>query len=274
MNSAPLPLNETARLRALRDTNLLDSAPDQEIDSLIRALAFHYDVPIALVSLLDADRQWFMSRVGLDAQQTPRDLAFCGHAILQEGVMVVPDATRDPRFADNPLVTDDPHVCFYAGATLFLEEGLPLGTVCIIDNQPRHDVVDFEQLEKVTERVAGAIRARLSKGTSAPRAEPDEVPLHMTAQNNQIQVRVERDLRGLAARTWCNGLMSKIGVQSTESLVIDLSGCGHVDSLGVGAMVKILKSCKKHGIDLKLTNPQPQVRAVFDTLRLSPMFFG
>ena len=132
-----LPRNEEARLAALRSLGLLDSAPEQRFDRFTRLAAALFDVPIALVSLVDAERQWFKSCVGFDATQSSRDASFCAHAILGREVMVVPDALSDDRFADNPFVAGEPRIRFYAGAPLFLDDDLCLGTLCLIDLRPR-----------------------------------------------------------------------------------------------------------------------------------------
>ena len=134
---APLPPNEAERLAALRETAILDTPPERPFDDLTALAATLCDTPIALVSLIDADRQWFKSRVGLDDSQTPRDTAFCAHALLEPGqILEVPDATADTRFASNPLVASDPRIRFYAGAPILSSEGLPLGTLCVIDRKP------------------------------------------------------------------------------------------------------------------------------------------
>lgn len=132
-----IPANEDERLNALRALNVLDTQPEERFDRLTRLLQHILQVPIALVSLVDSDRQWFKSHQGLDARETPRDISFCGHAILGSEIMVVPDATADVRFADNPLVLGDPDIRFYAGAPLTLSSGLRVGTLCAIDRQPR-----------------------------------------------------------------------------------------------------------------------------------------
>jgi GAF domain-containing protein len=131
---------EAARLAALMGTAVLDTPPEPAFDALVQRAAARFRVPIALVSLVDAERQWFKAAVGLPAgHETPRSQAFCDHAIRAAGVMVVPDAGADPRFADNPLVTGAPRIRFYAGAPLTLAGGARLGTLCVIDRVPRHD---------------------------------------------------------------------------------------------------------------------------------------
>ena len=138
MPAAPLPANEPDRLRSLLALDVLDSAAEAEFDALVHAAALVCDVPISLVSLVDAKRQWFKANVGLPGvTETPRESAFCAHAILDNDILEVTDATRDPRFADNPLVTGAPDIRFYAGATLRLSTGEHVGTLCVIDRQPR-----------------------------------------------------------------------------------------------------------------------------------------
>ena len=138
MPAAPLPLNEEERLVALRGLAVLDTPPEAEFDALVQAAALVCGVPISLVSLVDASRQWFKANHGLaGASETPREQAFCAHAILQDGIFEVADAAADPRFADNPLVLGAPDIRFYAGAPLRLADGQPVGTLCVIDRQAR-----------------------------------------------------------------------------------------------------------------------------------------
>ncbi len=134
---APKPENEDARLKALYDLGLLDTGADAAFDALVRLAAKHFDAPIALVSLVDENRQWFKARYGLAACETCRDDAFCAHAILGEDVFIVENALEDERFCDNPLVLGGPNIRFYAGAPLILDFGIRIGTFCIIDTKPR-----------------------------------------------------------------------------------------------------------------------------------------
>ncbi|MGQ9865555.1 MAG: PAS domain S-box protein, partial [Pseudanabaenaceae cyanobacterium] len=134
---APLPTNEAIRLIALKQCNVLDTPPEPEFDDLVQAAAALCEVPVALISLVDETRQWFKAKLGLTPSETPRDVAFCAHAILQSDVMVVEDARQDPRFADNPLVTGEPWIRFYAGVPLTTTANLNLGTLCVIDFVPR-----------------------------------------------------------------------------------------------------------------------------------------
>ncbi|CAK6689594.1 GAF domain-containing protein [Synechococcus sp. BA-124 BA4] len=162
---------EEARLEALKDYCILDTAPEQSYDD-ITLLATHLcEVPIALISLVDAERQWFKSRVGVDVSETSRDVSFCAHAILGKDTLVVRDAREDERFRDNPLVCQSPHIVFYAGVPLTTPEGARIGTLCVIDHRPR-DLSDLQlrslkalarqvvlqlELKRVSDQLAGAL---------------------------------------------------------------------------------------------------------------------
>ena len=137
MLPAPIPVDDVERVAALHALNVLDSIPEERFDRITRIVQTVFNVPIALVSLVDLNRQWFKSCIGLGVSETSRDVSFCGHAIMGSDVFYIPDATKDPRFVDNPLVTGPPHVIFYAGQPLSTKSGKKIGTLCMIDNKPR-----------------------------------------------------------------------------------------------------------------------------------------
>lgn len=155
MEPPPTPLDEQRRLAALHRYDVLDTPSEAVFDRLTRVAATVLGTPIALVSLIDVDRQWFKSRVGLSAEETPRAISFCGHAINGPGVMIVPDALSDVRFADNPLVTGPPDIRFYAGAPLRTSDGFNLGTLCVIDRRQRFDI--SEEQASVLEDLAAMV---------------------------------------------------------------------------------------------------------------------
>ena len=135
--TTPIPVNEVERLVALNRYDILETDPDQFFDDLVELASFICNVPISLISFIDEDRQWFKSKKGLNGSGSPREFAFCAHAIMQDDLLIVPDATQDARFASNPYVTQDPNIRFYAGAPLMTPDGYALGTICVLDRQPR-----------------------------------------------------------------------------------------------------------------------------------------
>jgi signal transduction histidine kinase len=132
------PVDEPDRLLELRELEVLDGATTPALESIVHLASRNFKTPIALVSLVDADRQWFLAKEGLAAKETSRDIAFCHHAIFSDEPLIVEDALQDPRFAENPLVTGDLNIRFYAGAPIILSSGHRMGTLCVIDHEPRH----------------------------------------------------------------------------------------------------------------------------------------
>ncbi|MFN3926894.1 MAG: ATP-binding protein [Pseudanabaenaceae cyanobacterium] len=164
MPPAPRPANELQRLAALRRYDILDTEFEKNFNDLAEIAAYICGTPIALISLVDEDRQWFKARVGIDVSETPRDLAFCAYALLnQQELLIVPDATQDPRFADNPLVQNDPQIRFYAGAPINTPDGYCLGTICTLDRQPKQLTPQQEKaLSILANQVISQLELRLS----------------------------------------------------------------------------------------------------------------
>ncbi|MCD5328242.1 GAF domain-containing protein [Chromobacterium piscinae] len=137
MHPPGIPTNEAERIRVLQELLILDTDPEERYDAITAYCRSRFAVKIALISLVDSNRQWFKSHSGLDTSETSRDISFCGHAILGDDILEIPNACDDCRFADNPLVTGDPNIRFYAGAPLQLSSGHTIGTLCLIDSKPK-----------------------------------------------------------------------------------------------------------------------------------------
>lgn len=160
MKRPDIPQNEAERLHALRALQILDSSHEERFDRVTRLARRLFGVPISLVSLIDEDRQWFKSAQGLEVAETSREASFCGHAINQTGLFIVPNALDDERFQDNPLVTDAPNIRFYAGYVLKIRQGINIGTLCLIDSKPRDmDEEDRQLLQDLGEMIEQEIKS-------------------------------------------------------------------------------------------------------------------
>ena len=193
MQVAPLPDNEAQRLQTLRLYDVLDSEPEQAFDDITAASAQIFGTPICLITLVDENRQWFKSSYGLDAEQTGRDVAFCAHAILGDDTFVIEDARFDRRFTDNPLVTGEPGIRFYAGAPLTVADNARLGTLCVIDSTPR--AIDAERL-KILEVLRDAVVTHLELRRLASRPAAEREMLSLCAWCSRV-----RDTR---AKDWAH----------------------------------------------------------------------
>jgi two-component sensor histidine kinase len=190
------PWDEAERLAALRQYGILDTPRETEFDDVVRIAAHVCDAPIAVVNLIEDRRQWFKAELGLGVRETPLDVSICAHAILQPGLFVVPDTTKDPRFNCNPLVTGDPHLRFYAGALLETPEGLPLGTVCVLDYKPRELT---EEQAFTLQALARQVMAHLELRRSAKEAERHAAEARRYAE--QLHALARASLRITAAET-------------------------------------------------------------------------
>lgn len=162
MKIAPRPINDSQRLDILRKYEILDSEAEKEFDDLTQLASFICNTPISIVTFIDEDRQWFKSKVGFDGIEGPRDPSFCGHVVCEDEVMVINDATKDDRFFDNPAVTGDFHLRFYAGAPLIDKTGFKLGSLCVVDKKPREiSKEQIDALKKLSRMVVAQMELRL-----------------------------------------------------------------------------------------------------------------
>ncbi|MBO9550301.1 diguanylate cyclase [Pseudomonas sp.] len=175
MQIAPSPLNEAARLCFLESLNILDTPAEETFDRITRLASVLLDAPMALVSLVDMNRQWFKSRQGVEVAETTRDVAFCAHALHAEDILVIPDASADPRFEDNPLVTGGPRIRFYAGVPLRFAGELTVGTLCVLDTRPRQvsetELAHLRDLARIVEREMLHRSLALDSGSAVKQAE-------------------------------------------------------------------------------------------------------
>lgn len=196
--NAPLPAYEQQRLKVLWEYQILDTVPEELFDDLTELAAKICGAPTAMISLVDENRQWFKSRVGLSQTETAREISFCAHAILQRDLFIVPDATKDPRFKDSPLVLSDPRIRFYAGAPLVSPDGHAVGTLCVVDQAPRTLLPDQQQALRVLARhvVSQLELRRHSRQLADARKEGADVKAELAQAREEL-----RNLRGQLART-------------------------------------------------------------------------
>lgn len=248
--SSPIPLLEEQRRAALHSLNLLDSRPSPYLDALTRSAANFYNVPIVAISLVDTDRQWFKSIYGLDVQETARDVAFCAHTIMSDETHVVVDALEDQRFCENPLVTGEPHIRFYAGAPLTLAGGINLGALCLIDNRPRPDITNFIDLELFAKEVIREVMA--NKPADAALVEkrlPDPfVQFEKVVVGERIIFTLEGELNKLNAAGLSLDLLSQIDRNIIKVVRINLSQCVMSDNVATDTIMQIINILDEHGI--------------------------
>lgn len=213
--------DENARLAALREYEILDTPPEEQFDDFTRLIAHVCQAPIAAINLVDRDRQWFKSEIGLGVRETPLDISICRHAILQPGLFVVPDTTRDPRFMDNPLVTGDPYLRFYAGALLETKEGLPLGTLCVLDYAPRRLSPEQEDALQILARqvMASLELRRRTRGLQEALAHNEKLREELESRKNEL-VSLNESLTQLATTDPLTGLSNRRVFEDTMKLEV------------------------------------------------------
>ncbi len=199
--TAPVPGNEAKRLKVLWQYDVLDTVPEEIFDDLTELAARICEAPIALISLVDEDRQWFKAKVGVKVSETSRDVSFCAHAIMGDGLFIVPDATKDDRFRQNPLVTAEPNVRFYAGAPLVTPDGHALGTLCVLDKVPRElRPEQKEALRLLAHHIMTQLELRRhAKELTRARAESNAAKEDLQAARAEI-ARLKHELAGVKSK--------------------------------------------------------------------------
>lgn len=238
----PIPLNESARLDALNWLKILDTSGTANFDDITAAAASFYKVPIALVSLIDAKRQWFKSKQGLDVPETSRDISFCTHAIMEPEHLLVQDALTDSRFVDNPLVTGNPEIRFYAGAPLFLSQGIALGTLCIIDRVPRPDIEDLSRLKLLAEKTVKEIVSHyeaLENPTSTTTPVTPSFSYQTKKSDGEICFFINGELTAHDADGFHRELLAQVDRNGTRRIIFNLTHCEYIDAHSFNILLKI-----------------------------------
>ncbi|MFL6211908.1 MAG: ATP-binding protein [Pyrinomonadaceae bacterium] len=271
---APLPQDEVARLAALQQLGVLDTAPEATYDGITRLAAHICQTPVALVSLVDADRQWFKARTGLDATETPRDVAFCAHAILQTDLFIVPDALADERFKDNPLVTSHPKIRFYAGAPLITANGHALGTICVTDTVPRTLTAEQQEALRVLARLT-ATQLELRRNTLALARANAELDREIAERRRVEQERAEslqREQAARAAAEAANRAKDEFLATVSHELRTPLTSMmGWVELLQLGMLDE---AGRAHALEVITKSAQAQAQLIGDLLDISRIVSG
>ncbi|RMB39185.1 methyl-accepting chemotaxis protein [Sphingomonas sp. PP-F2F-G114-C0414] len=217
--SFPIPVNEAERLEELISYKVLDTGSERVFDDVVMLAQSLFGVATSTVSLIDDDRQWFKARAGLEVEETERSAAFCGHAILQEAVMVVPDARADGRFAENPLVTGVPHIRFYAGAPLTTPGGFNIGTLCIFDPSPRPDGLSRQEVSHLS-MLAGMVMERLiARRLRLERQQESQQVRSVAGRLSTAAYQLEVQAKDLSALATDGALRSDAAGQGVRQLV-------------------------------------------------------
>jgi diguanylate cyclase (GGDEF)-like protein len=251
---AEIPANETERISALEKYQILDSPPEASFDDLTFLASHVCGAPLAVISLVDSARQWFKSKVGLQVSETPRDISFCAHAILSPDILVVPDAREDSRFADNPLVTGEPWIRFYAGAPLITHDGNALGTVCVLDHVQRTLTdTQAEALRALSRQVMAQLELRRHAGLQA------ENQKALEAMNTQLKAEsVTDDVTGFHNTRFLHQFLDECfadetaGKKNLALVFFDMDSFKHVvDTHGHLLGAKVLREVA-HAVDRAL----------------------